>query len=143
VDFELNETQRLIRQQAADFAARRVAPGARQRDIDGNYPAEIIREMGEYTAGQGSRLALVLLPGMSYVTRPASPSALFQDHVRLFILGVAADSGLVTVDIAAPMRERYKSGDKPDWFFPNEGHYTHDGHQVVADLLRRGLDLWR
>ncbi|OGT73601.1 MAG: hypothetical protein A3I78_06395 [Gammaproteobacteria bacterium RIFCSPLOWO2_02_FULL_56_15] len=105
--------------------------------------AAIIREMGEYTAGQGSRLALVLLPGMSYVTRPASPSALFQDHVRLFILGVAADSGLVTVDIAAPMRERYKSGDKPDWFFPNEGHYTHDGHQVVADLLRRGLDLWR
>ena len=46
MDFELNETQRLIRQQAADFAARRVAPGARQRDIDGNYPAEIIREMG-------------------------------------------------------------------------------------------------
>ena len=25
-------------------------------------------------------------------------------------------------------------------FFPNEGHYTRDGHRAVADLLRRGLD---
>jgi len=46
LDFELNETQRLIRQQAADFAAQKIAPFARQNDIEGRVPVEIIQEMG-------------------------------------------------------------------------------------------------
>lgn len=46
MDFELNETQRLIRQQAADFAAQKIAPFARQNDIEGRVPVEIIQEMG-------------------------------------------------------------------------------------------------
>ena len=47
MDFELNETQRLIRDQAAEFAARRIAPVARQNDIEERFPAGIVREMGE------------------------------------------------------------------------------------------------
>lgn len=47
MDFELNEAQRLLRDTAAEFAARRIAPVARQNDIDERFPAGIVREMGE------------------------------------------------------------------------------------------------
>jgi alkylation response protein AidB-like acyl-CoA dehydrogenase len=44
--FELTETQRLIRDAARSFAAERVAPGARQRDRERRFPADLYREMG-------------------------------------------------------------------------------------------------
>ncbi|HBK79375.1 MAG TPA: acyl-CoA dehydrogenase, partial [Nitrospinae bacterium] len=47
MDFELNEAQRLLRDTAAEFAASRIAPVARQNDIDERFPADIVREMGE------------------------------------------------------------------------------------------------
>ncbi len=47
MDFELNGAQRLIKETAAAFAARRIAPVARQNDIDERFPAEIVSEMGE------------------------------------------------------------------------------------------------
>ena len=47
MDFELNGAQRLIKETAAAFAARRIAPVARQNDIEERFPAEIVREMGE------------------------------------------------------------------------------------------------
>ncbi len=46
MDFELNETQRLIRDTARSFAKDRVAPGAKQRDRDETFPTELFREMG-------------------------------------------------------------------------------------------------
>ncbi|MBT4431351.1 MAG: acyl-CoA dehydrogenase, partial [Nitrospinaceae bacterium] len=47
MDFELNEAQRLLKETAADFARRRIMPVARQNDIDGRFPDDIVREMGE------------------------------------------------------------------------------------------------
>ncbi len=47
MDFKLNGAQRLIKETAAAFAARRIAPAARQNDIEERFPAEIVREMGE------------------------------------------------------------------------------------------------
>jgi alkylation response protein AidB-like acyl-CoA dehydrogenase len=44
--FELTETQRLIRGAARAFATERVAPGARRRDREGLFPADLYREMG-------------------------------------------------------------------------------------------------
>ncbi|MEE9257580.1 MAG: acyl-CoA dehydrogenase family protein, partial [bacterium] len=41
------DAQRLIKETAAEFAASRIAPVARQNDIDERFPAEIISEMGE------------------------------------------------------------------------------------------------
>lgn len=46
MDLDLNETQQLIQQTARNFARDRVAPGARQRDRDEAFPAELYREMG-------------------------------------------------------------------------------------------------
>ncbi len=47
MDFNLNDAQRLLKETAAEFAATRIVPVARQNDIDGRFPAEIIEEMGE------------------------------------------------------------------------------------------------
>ncbi len=46
MDLELNDTQRLVRDTARKFAKERVAPGARDRDRNETFPAELYREMG-------------------------------------------------------------------------------------------------
>jgi len=46
MEFELNEAQRLLKKSAAEFAASRIAPVARQNDIDECFPADIVSEMG-------------------------------------------------------------------------------------------------
>lgn len=45
--FELTEPQRLIRDAAADFAAREIAPHAAALDREERFPAEIVRRLGE------------------------------------------------------------------------------------------------
>jgi len=47
MQLELNETQALIRNTARTFARERVAPGARDRDRNGTFPADLLREMAE------------------------------------------------------------------------------------------------
>ena len=44
---EPSETQALVRNTARSFARERVAPGARERDRTGQFPAELLREMAE------------------------------------------------------------------------------------------------
>ena len=44
---ELSETQALVRNTARTFARERVAPGARERDRTGQFPAELLLEMAE------------------------------------------------------------------------------------------------
>ena len=46
MNFELDETQRLIRETAAEFARSRIAPVARENDEKERFPADIVREMG-------------------------------------------------------------------------------------------------
>ncbi len=47
MDFELNETQRLLKETVAEFTRRRIVPVARQNDIEERFPADIVKEMGE------------------------------------------------------------------------------------------------
>ena len=44
---ELTETQALVRNTARTFARERVAPGARDRDRNETFPAELLKEMAE------------------------------------------------------------------------------------------------
>jgi len=44
---ELTETQALVRNTARTFARERVAPGARDRDRNGQFPVELLAEMAE------------------------------------------------------------------------------------------------
>src|SRR5262245_45275603 len=46
MELDLNETQRLIRDSARKFARERIAPRARQLDKDGQFPVDLIRELG-------------------------------------------------------------------------------------------------
>lgn len=103
--------------------------------------AALLRAMSEAATAHGGKLVLALLPGMSYVTNPGSPSALFQDHVRSFMLNVSEANHLNSIDVAGSMRELHEAGGDSDWFFPNEGHYTPAGHRIVADIILRGLNL--
>ena len=45
--FELTEQQRMIKDAAADFAAREIAPIAAQIDAEERFPAEVVAKMGE------------------------------------------------------------------------------------------------
>lgn len=47
MEFELNQTQTLIRDTARAFARDKVAPGARERDRKEQFPAELYAQMGE------------------------------------------------------------------------------------------------
>ena len=46
MDFELTEEQRLIRDTARQFAEQVLAPRAAQRDLDGTFPEEELRQLG-------------------------------------------------------------------------------------------------
>ena len=45
--FGLNEDQRLLRDEIRRFAEERIAPGVEERERTREFPAEILREMGE------------------------------------------------------------------------------------------------
>jgi alkylation response protein AidB-like acyl-CoA dehydrogenase len=47
MDFELNETQKLIQQTARDFAQRRIMPVAAEIDRESRFPADILGELAE------------------------------------------------------------------------------------------------
>ncbi|MHB9145967.1 MAG: acyl-CoA dehydrogenase family protein [Symbiobacteriia bacterium] len=46
MDFDLSQEQRLIVDTARQFAAAEVAPGARERDRSGAFPADLVRKLG-------------------------------------------------------------------------------------------------
>ncbi len=47
MQFELTEQQRMIKDAAADFAAREIAPIAAQMDEEERFPADVVKMMGE------------------------------------------------------------------------------------------------
>jgi alkylation response protein AidB-like acyl-CoA dehydrogenase len=47
VDFRPNEEQEFIRQAARDFAESEIKPGAAERDVTAEFPAELVKQLGE------------------------------------------------------------------------------------------------
>ena len=47
MDFDLTDEQKMIRDTARDFAARKVAPVAAELDKSGRWPGEIVSEMAK------------------------------------------------------------------------------------------------
>jgi len=47
MDFQLNETEKLIQQTARDFATRELAPTAARRDAEGTFPLAELKKMAE------------------------------------------------------------------------------------------------
>ncbi len=84
---------------------------------------------------KGTELKLILLPGSSYIEEPFSTSAALQNYFRKSIMDMKPQLEVDIVDVAAKLRARYLT-DNGNWFYPNDGHLTPAGHQVVAALLR-------
>ncbi len=47
MDFELSEEQLMIKQTAREFAESEIAPSAVDRDKNSEFPAEIVKKLGE------------------------------------------------------------------------------------------------
>ncbi len=99
----------------------------------------IVTRAEEACDKEGVALKLVLLPGRSYVTRPDSPSAAYQEYLRARIVEQGEAGGWEVLDLAHLLRERYES-DGGEWFYKRDGHLTPEGHRVVADLLAEELE---
>jgi len=83
-------------------------------------------------------LSVVMMPGRSFVERPNSPSAQFQNFLRQRIVQDTGMEKIEVLDLAHHLRERYRSS-PGDWYFPNEGHLAPEGHRVVAEILAEQL----
>ena len=57
---------------------------------------------------KGVRLSLVLMPGRSYVQRPGSPSAQFQDYLRRKIVENEEKIQVRVIDLASHLRGQYQ-----------------------------------
>jgi lysophospholipase L1-like esterase len=100
--------------------------------------AALLQAIKTTSDAANSPLTLALLPGQSYVNAPRSYSAYFQEYVRQRVIAVAEQLDIEVIDVAGELRRSY-SGQR--WFFPYEGHFTVAGHQQVADILLRQMNL--
>jgi len=99
---------------------------------------QIVLRMRRDCEVQGSSLCLALLAGRSFVETPGSLSAQYQDFFREAILGWAGGAQIPVIDVAGQMRGDL-GDNKKNWFFPNDGHFSPEGHERVAGLLAAEL----
>ena len=83
---------------------------------------------------EGAEFLLALLAGRSFLERPGSLSAQYQEIVRTQIVAWAEARDLPVIDVANAMRHRAQ-GTSTGWYFKNEGHLTPAGHRVAAEIL--------
>jgi len=98
----------------------------------------LIARLQELCTSNGTDLALVLLPGRSYVERPASLSAAYQEHLRREITALQLRPHVQIIDLAAELR-RLHAENPQSWFFPSDGHLNRAGHRLVATFIHRSL----
>lgn len=96
---------------------------------------KLIVEIDTIVNNNNGQLLVVLLPGRSYVERPASLSAQYQEYFRKNIMSsLEKPSSIEVLDLAAHLRSLHIKGVN-NLYYPNEGHLTYLGHQHVADYL--------
>jgi len=96
------------------------------------YEALLVR-IRSVCRAHGVGLVVVLMPGQSFVERPGSVSAQFQDYFRAQILRMAARLGIEAIDVAQLLRDH--AGGKA-LFYPHEGHLTEAGNLAVAEIIK-------
>lgn len=112
--------------------------------FDGRYDEELrlfdalVQRFRERVEAKGGRFVLALLPGRSYVERPASYAHRYQDHLRATIASTWSARGVETVDLAFVLRAAHGEGEGR-LFHPNEGHLNQEGNAKVAAVLDAAL----
>ncbi len=93
----------------------------------------------ETTREWQAEFKLVLLPGRSFVEKPNSLSAGYQDFLRKGLLrDLSAIKEVEVVDLAIALCEARDAGSS-GLYYPNEGHLSPAGHVLVARLLNEHL----
>jgi hypothetical protein len=83
----------------------------------------------------GADLTIALLPGSSFINRPESLSAQYQEYLRKRLVAELEEaSDIPVIDLATTMQAAPKDNKKL-WYFPHKGHLTPLGHRYVARLL--------
>jgi hypothetical protein len=99
----------------------------------------LIERLRKGCESAGTRLALALLGGRSFVESPSSLSAGFQEFFRARLAEGAAARELDLIDVARAMRSRHsETGGR--WFYAHEGHLNSEGHRLVAEIISAGLN---
>ena len=124
------------------------APFRRYPDFSGHFEARfddplrlfsaIVTRLKSLCERSGIELNLVLMPGRSFVEDPGTPSQQFQDYLRKAILSAGRNIEVNVIDLARHLRQRYQENGKM-LYYPNEGHLTAQGHEVVAEYLATAL----
>lgn len=94
----------------------------------------LIKQAAQQAKNNQQGFTLLLLPGQSLITQPQSVSAIYQDHVRRFMLTVAEQNNIAVIDLSPALQQQFKPR-SPLLFHPNEGHFTAAGHRVVANAV--------
>ena len=89
----------------------------------------LVRRAHDRCASRHVDFHLVLLPGRSLVEEPATLSAKYQEFIRGEIVRRGHAAGIDVIDLREGLKGR------KGLYFPNDGHLTRQGHQVVAEIL--------
>ena len=89
---------------------------------------------------QATKFEIILLAGRNHALVQNSLAARYQEYFRNQVVGIARDLAVPTIDVASAFREAPESSRK-NWFYPNDGHLTVEGHAVVAHQLETRLKL--
>jgi hypothetical protein len=94
----------------------------------------IVEKLKSLCDRSGIELKIMLMPGRSFVQDPGTPSQQFQDYLRIGVLSAGERIEVDVMDLAQHLKQRYQE-DGEKMLFPNEGHLTARGHEVVAEYL--------
>jgi hypothetical protein len=87
----------------------------------------------------GADLTIALLPGSSFINRPESLSAQYQEYLQKRVVAeLGGVSDISVIDLANSMQADQEDT-KKQCYLPNEGHLTPQGHRYFAQLLAGGI----
>ncbi|MCB1735639.1 MAG: SGNH/GDSL hydrolase family protein [Rhodocyclaceae bacterium] len=108
--------------------------------VDGRYADELalfaalLTRLHKAVADAGVRFQVVLLPSRRAVEQADGAMADVQDYLAGKILELAQAQGVTTLSLI-PVLRAAQAAEPGSLFFPNEGHLTVQGHDVVARAL--------
>ncbi len=141
--------QRIANTELFQLAQRSLRLGADSRDLFPVFAKRFAGALRLYNAlleqirslcrRKDARLVLVMIAGRSFVERPGSNSAQFQDFFRRRLAAAAHHRGIAVIDLAEHLK-RYSHEKDVRLYYPNEGHLTPEGNRVSAAFLARRID---
>ncbi len=98
--------------------------------------AAILDRIHQQCVEAGARLSVAVLAGRSFVEKPRSLSAQYQECFVAQVLSACATRGIPTMDLAHGLRRSFQASRTP-FFHQNDGHLTPLGHAAVYGLIAR------